>query len=205
MLWAAALTLPMAYAAPVLAQPAAGPPGTASTPAEKIAPQTPSASPANSAMAPAGSMAAVPADLSKADKSFMMKAAEGGMMEVQAGQIATQKGDDTVKAFGQKMITDHTANNKQLAALAEQKGVTVPTELPAKDQAMLTKMKGLSGEKFDTAYLKSQVSGHEKMLKLMETEEKTTKDPDLKSFATSTKAVVQEHLDMAKQDSSASM
>ncbi len=150
-------------------------------------------------------MAAVPADLSKADKSFMTKAAEGGMMEVQAGQIATQKGDDTVKAFGQKMITDHTANNKQLAALAEQKGVTVPTELPAKDQAMLTKMKGLRGEKFDTAYLKSQVSWHEKMLKLMETEEKTTKDPDLKSFATSTAVVVQEHLDMAKQDSSASM
>jgi putative membrane protein len=197
MLWAAALTLPLSISLPVLAQPAAGPAGTASVPAEKIAPVTPTAPAGKPGMA-----ARVPMtpDLAPADKRFAEKAAEGGMMEVQAGQIAAQKGEDQkVKDFGQKMVTDHTANNAKLMTLAQSKGITLPTALDTKDQAALDKMQGLSGEKFDKVYLKAQISGHEKMLKLMQMEAKTGKDSDLKSFAAATAPTVQEHLSMAKQ------
>jgi putative membrane protein len=195
MLFAAALAAPLSFNAPLFAQPAAGPAGTATVPATKLAPMAPSAA----AATPPTARPTV-TTLSPADKNFVAKAAEGGMMEVQAGQIAAQQGEDQkVKDFGQKMVTDHTANNAKLSALAQTKGITLPAALDAKDQAMLTKMQGMSGEKFDKAYLKAQVNGHQKMLKLMQAEEKTGTDPDLKSFATATAPTVQEHLDMAKQ------
>src|SRR5215217_1597041 len=48
-------------------------------------------------------------NVSDADKTFMMEAAAGGMMEVQAGQIAAQNASsDRVKAFGNMMVQDHT-------------------------------------------------------------------------------------------------
>jgi putative membrane protein len=142
------------------------------------------------------------ADLSKSDTSFINKAASGGMAEVQAAQLAQQKSQDAkVKEFADKMVTDHTANNKQLASLAEQKGVTVPTALDAKDQKQLDKLSSLDGAKFDKAYLKAQVRDHEAMLKLLQHEAKSGKDADLKSFAEQTIPTVQDHLTMAKTDS----
>ena len=44
-----------------------------------------------------------------ADKKFVEKAAQGGMAEVELGQLATQKASsDDVKKFGQRMVDDHS-------------------------------------------------------------------------------------------------
>jgi putative membrane protein len=173
------------------------------TPASPMA-ASPSTVPEKAAPPASAPMAATStAKLSKADQRFVMKAASGGMAEVQAAQLAQQKSqDDKVKAFAQKMITDHTANNQQLTSLAQQKGVDVPTTLETKDQAQLDKLSKLDGGKFDKAYWKDQVRDHQAMLKLMQGEAKSGKDADLKAFAGQTAPVVQSHLDMAKSDSS---
>ncbi len=61
---------------------------------------------------------------------FMTKAASGGMLEVQLGQMAQQKGvSQRVKDFGLMMIRDHTKNNDELKAIAQQKGLTIPQTL----------------------------------------------------------------------------
>ncbi len=103
-----------------------------------------------------------------------------------------------MKAFAEKMVTDHTANDQQLTSLAQQKGVTMPTDIDAKEQKELDKLSKLDGTKFDKVYLKGQVRDHTAMLKLMQKEAKSGKDSDLKSFADTTAATVQQHLDMAK-------
>jgi putative membrane protein len=143
------------------------------------------------------------AKLSKSDRKFIMTAASAGMAEVQAAQLAEQKSQDSmVKEFAEKMITDHTANNKELVSLAEQKGITVPTTLDSKDQKQLDALAKLDGAKFDHTYLKDQVRDHTMVLKLMQKEAADGKDADLKSFAQTTTPVIQQHLDMAKQDAS---
>ena len=44
--------------------------------------------------------------LSEKDKTFMKKAAKGGMMEVTMGQVAEQNAQsDDVKSFGKRMVT----------------------------------------------------------------------------------------------------
>jgi putative membrane protein len=162
------------------------------------------ASPANvPEMAPGKTGAAAPsaANLSAADKRFVDKAAEGGLAEVQAAQLAQQKAQDQkVKDFAQQMITDHTAANQQLTTLAQQKGLTVPTALDDKDQKELDKLQKLDGAKFDRAYMKAQLKDHQDMLKLLEKEAKNSKDTDFKSFAEQTIPTIQKHLDMAKAD-----
>jgi putative membrane protein len=141
--------------------------------------------------------------VSAADKKFVVTLASAGLSEVQAAQLAQQKSQDQkVKDFAQDMITDHTANNKQLADLATQKGLTVPTAPDAKDQKELDKLQALDGKKFDRAYLKAQVHGHEKVLKLLQAEASDGADPDIKAFAQQTIPTVQKHLDLAKTDKS---
>lgn len=166
--------------------------------------------PANT-MAPAptptaAAPAAVPAvgsegALSKGDSRFIDKAASAGMAEVQEAQLAQQKSQDPkIKDFAQTMITDHTAANQQLAAIAQKKGVTVPASLDAKDQKELDKLQNLSGAKFDRAYMKGEAKDHQAVLKLLQKEEKDGKDADLKSFATQTIPTIQKHIDLVKAD-----
>src|SRR5438045_9177333 len=67
--------------------------------------------------------------LSEKDKTFMKKAAKGGMMEVAMGQVAEQKAQsEDVKSFGKRMVTDHGKANDELKSIASQKGVQLPSK-----------------------------------------------------------------------------
>src|ERR1700733_49234 len=100
------------------------------------------------------------------DKIFLRKAAEGGMAEVKFGSLAVQKGgSEGVKAFGQKMVDDHTALNNEMAPIADSMGVRVPKTINKDDQAEYDKLSGLSGDDFDTEYLTVMVRDHRKDLR----------------------------------------
>ena len=61
------------------------------------------------------------------DSSFYKNAAEGGMSEVELGQLAQQKASSaSVKEFGSMMVKDHSAANEKLKALAASKQVSRP-------------------------------------------------------------------------------
>lgn len=150
----------------------------------------------------AATMAFLPlraADPSSSDKTFVNKAAAGGMAEVDAGKMAQEKGQSAdVKDFGAMMVKDHTAANDELAGIAKSQNIEVPAKTDAEHQKMEDKLSGLSGAAFDKEYINDMVKGHEKMLKLMKGEE-SSKDAELKAFATKTADTVQMHLDKAKE------
>src|SRR5437763_16731925 len=76
------------------------------------------------------------AGTASSDKSFVKKAAEGGLAEVELGQLATQKASsEEVKKFGQRMVDDHSKANDQLKQVAAQQQIDLPTEPRAKDKA----------------------------------------------------------------------
>src|SRR6201982_493986 len=69
--------------------------------------------------------------LSVKDKTFMKKAAKGGMMEVAMGKLAEQNGQsEDVKSFGKRMVTDHSKANDELKSIASKKGVQLPSKEP---------------------------------------------------------------------------
>jgi putative membrane protein len=138
------------------------------------------------------------ADVSSSDKTFFMKASQGGMTEVEAGKLAQEKGSSQdVKDFGAMMVKDHTQNNSDLMALAKTKGVDVSDKLDAHHQGMIDGLSAKSGADFDKAYIDAMVKGHTHMLKLVESEESSS-DADLKDFATKTADTVKMHLSKAE-------
>ncbi len=135
-----------------------------------------------------------------AEKTFIMKAANGGMTEVDLGKVAADKGGSSeVKDFGNQMVKDHSKANDKLKEVAGKMGVTVPAKVDAKHQAKVDKMSGMSGAAFDKMYVSEMVKAHEKDIADFEMADKEVKNADLKSFIEETVPVMKEHLEMIKK------
>jgi putative membrane protein len=133
------------------------------------------------------------------DRTFMTKAAQGGMAEVQMGKLAKDNAENqAVKDFGQKMVDDHSKANDELKSLASQKNVTLPTDLDAKDKATYDRLSSLKGAAFDKAYMRDMVTDHRKDVAEFQRESSRGKDSDVKAWAGKTLPTLQEHLKMAQ-------
>lgn len=138
-----------------------------------------------------------------ADQKFVMEASQGGMTEVKLGKLAQDKASSAdVKQFGQRMVDDHTKAGDQLKSIASTKGITVPSDIGAKNQSMYDQLSKLSGAQFDAAYMKHMTADHKKDVAEFQKEANSGKDADIKGFASQTLPTLQEHLKMA-QDVSA--
>src|SRR3990170_3646843 len=61
-----------------------------------------------------------------ADRAFVMKAAHGGMAEVELGKLAADKAASSdVKQFGRRMADDHGRANDELKSWASKTGMTL--------------------------------------------------------------------------------
>jgi putative membrane protein len=133
------------------------------------------------------------------DKTFVTKAAQGGMAEVQLGQLAADKGtSDDVKKFGQRMVTDHSKANDELKTIAQSKNITLPTAVDAKDKALHDRLASLSGAAFDRAYMRNMVADHKKDIAEFRVESKSGKDPEVKAWAEKTLPTLEDHLKQAQ-------
>lgn len=138
--------------------------------------------------------------ISEADRNYAVKAASGGMMEVELGQMAAaQASSQLVKDFGQSMAGDHSAANEELKGLAAQKQITLP-DVPGKDhQDKIDKLRKKTGKEFDKAYMEMMVDDHKEDIALFENEANNGNDPDLKSWAAAKLETLRHHLHMAEQ------
>jgi len=133
-----------------------------------------------------------------------MEAARGGMAEVELGQLASQKAQsDQVKQFAQRMVQDHGKANDELKSLAQQKNITLPTELDGKHKATHDRLSKLSGAQFDRAYMQDMLQDHRKDVNDFRKESQSGKDPDVKAWAAKTLPTLEEHLRLAQSTSGA--
>ena len=139
-------------------------------------------------------------DQTMTDKMFVHKALEGGMAEVELGQLAlTKTSDPDIKNFAQKMVDDHTKLGDDMKGVAQQVGVKVPTKLSKKDEAIKAKLSALDGTAFDQAYIKDMVKDHEQDEKEFKDESQMAAIPAVKQAATKGEHVIHEHLEMITQ------
>jgi putative membrane protein len=141
------------------------------------------------------------ASLSSGDKKAMMDMAQADINEVAAGKIAVGKAQSPdVKAYAQQMIDDHTAALTKVQAVAQQKGVTLPTEPDSAHKAMAAKMEKMSGDAFDKAYMQNGgVKDHTMVHTKLMSDAKKIKDADVKALADQHAPVVEQHLKSAQQ------
>lgn len=144
-------------------------------------------------------VAATPLSVSEEDAKFVTEAANGGMAEVELGQLAQQKAQHAdVKAFGEMMIKDHSKANDELTALAQAKNITVPATVGAEQQKVKDDLAKKTGRDFDKSYIDEMVKDHEKDVKLFEDASKNLKDAELKAFVDKTLPTLRTHLEHSK-------
>lgn len=130
---------------------------------------------------------------------FWMEAAQGGMTEVELGNLALQKSqNEEVKRYAQMMVDDHTKANDELKTLAQSKNVVLPTAINSKQMAMKDKLNGLSGDAFDKEYMKTMVKDHDKTVKLFQKQADKGSDADAKAFAAGKLPILKSHQTMAR-------
>jgi predicted outer membrane protein len=141
------------------------------------------------------------AKLGSGDEKILKDMAMANMAEIEGGKLAQSKGQSSeVKAFGQQMIDDHTANLKEVQTLAQARGVTLPAEPDAKHKAMAAKLEKMSGADFDKAYMKQAgVQDHKTVHSKLMSASKKAKDPEVKALVDKTEPVVAQHLKSAEQ------
>jgi putative membrane protein len=137
--------------------------------------------------------------LSKEDSNFVIEAAIGGMMEVDAGNLAQQNANNQrVKDFGGMMVTDHSKANNELQGLASSHGISLPAALPADKQKHLDAMKKMTGKAFDKHYMDMMVNDHKKTIDKFKMASEKCDDANLKSWASQTLPTLQKHMDSAQ-------
>jgi putative membrane protein len=136
---------------------------------------------------------------SNPDATFYKHAAEGGIAEVEVGNLAQQKSDNqSVKDFGAMMVKDHSAANEKLKGIADAKNVSLPTSASVGQMATKAKLEVLSGETFDKSYIKGMIKDHEEDIAMFKKEAASGQDPDAKAYAKATLPTLKLHLQKIK-------
>ena len=129
------------------------------------------------------------------DATFYKHAAEGGIAEVELGNLAQQKSQNpSVKDFGAMMVKDHSAANDKLKSVAASKNITLPTSPSVGQMASKTKLEVLSGQTFDKSYIKGMIKDHQEDIAEFNKEASSGLDPDAKAYARATLPTLQAHL-----------
>ncbi len=126
-------------------------------------------------------------------------------IDIDAGKLAKSRSKNKeVKDFAQRMITDHTAVNRQAGALVKKLGVK-PEEsdtgksLKAGARENMASLKKLKGAQFDKAYVDHEVAYHEQVLDAIDKVLiPSAKNQELKDLITKVRPAIAAHLEHAK-------
>lgn len=134
------------------------------------------------------------------DEEALRKAYEINMAEVQMGQMALEKAQDPqMKQLANTIIEDHKQANERLTQIAHNLNVQLQeTDLSQEHQQLAERLKGLSGDDFNSEFLKAQVDAHQKALSFYEQQAERTQSPELQTYFQDTMAALGRHMDMAR-------
>ncbi|WP_296652688.1 DUF4142 domain-containing protein [Paraburkholderia sp.] len=126
-------------------------------------------------------------------------------VDIDAGKLAESKsGSKDVKAFAERMVTDHTGVNKAATDLVTRLNVkpeSNPTSqsLQQGGDANLANLKTLSGASFDRAYVDHEVTYHQSVIDAMDkTLIPSAHNAELKALLVKVRPAFVDHLEHAK-------
>ena len=128
---------------------------------------------------------------------FVKSAALGGMTEIELAKLAQSKSQDaSIKTFAGRMLKDHDALHRELAAIARRKRLDVPTDLDYEDEQIVKQAAAKSGAQFDAWYARQMITEQQKAIALFQGAAKM-QDMELAAFAKKTLPALEEHQKMA--------
>jgi putative membrane protein len=119
--------------------------------------------------------------------------------------VPTRARNAEVKAFAQRMVTDHTLLNARVNDIAMRNGITAAenaTSLEFRDQSADRRdiLRALDGARFDSTYAANEVQYHTELLSALNTMlVPNARNPELREFVSLLKPTVSAHLAHAEQ------
>lgn len=136
----------------------------------------------------------------EADSAFMIETARANLKEIAIGQLAaTQSMNVDVKAFGDRMVTEHKKLNTDLAKVATKKNVKLPDKLTDDEQKSVDEMGKLTGPAFDKRFTQAMVTGHQAAVESFKKASAGAQDAEVKAFAAAALPNLELHLKEAKE------
>ncbi len=145
--------------------------------------------------------------LNAMDQEFVMMAAKGGMMEVEASNIAQENAQSQrVKELATMIQRDHTNANAELKGFASSHGITIPEDsLRMLNKPHLDEMRNMKGKAFDKHYIDMMKTDHNKDINEFEKASNNAADAELKAWAAKTLPVLKMHKDSVEAVSKSKM
>lgn len=134
--------------------------------------------------------------VSNYDKTFLTRAASDEMFELEMSRVAVEKASaPDLKAYAVAMANQHQTVYQELAALAQSKGVSLPTRLGMLRQRELLNLRKLSGEDFDRAYFQRiALWAHRQDVRLFRDASRMSPDADVRAWANKMMPAHEQHV-----------
>ncbi len=123
------------------------------------------------------------AGITELDRQFMILDAQGGIYETSLAALAQEKSSrDDIKSYAAMLLRDHAEYNGALQALAQAKGIALPTVMSADDRTRLNGINLQGGSTFDRSFILEATRINDEDKKAAQDEAAATSDPDIKAF-----------------------
>jgi putative membrane protein len=146
-----------------------------------------------------------PSALAAEDLEMMEDLAHANLGEIEMGRTALEKTrNERVRQLAQTMIDDRSAAMNELRQLAQRKRVQLPDDTDFQHKAIGVALRVLTGDTFDQRFVRHVgVNNQRRTVDLLEKMQRTARDPDLKAHAEKQLPIVQRHLTVAREMSTA--
>lgn len=138
--------------------------------------------------------------VSERDQKFAKEAAMASIREIKMGKLAqTKSSNESVKALGKKMVTDHTHASNELKALASKKGITLPNSMSEKDAKKYEELSQLKGSEFDREFADCALKNHKDVFEMYRQEAMKADDDDFMTYAYNIGFKVEHHVTRSEE------
>jgi putative membrane protein len=96
------------------------------------------------------------------------------------------------------MVLDHMELESQLAGLATENGIELPSGPSDQAKQETADLQGMSGAKFDAAYMQDMVQGHKHAVQKFRSEQGQAQAQAVKAVVAATLPILEQHLALAQ-------
>jgi putative membrane protein len=134
-------------------------------------------------------------------EDFVKEASATDLFELASARLATQRGDDNVKLFAEKMIADHTETTEALKELVSSGKVhaELPAEMTTQQDLQIKRLESLEGPAFQKQHVIDQALTHKNAALLFHRYSIGGDNPNLQAFAKRYLPAIQMHWQMTQE------
>lgn len=134
------------------------------------------------------------------DQQLVTQVAASNLLEVRLGQIAHLKGANvSVREFGQQMVNEHSAMQKQWMGVAKNNRLTFRADLTPAQLQQFESLNKMTGAEFDRAYMDAMVQNHRTNVSTFQLERNGSHSSDVRQLIEAGLPSLEQHLSLAQQ------